>query len=59
MIGFTYQIKNRKSKERLIPIIEGIINDNNYEESAVNIPNDGFIKQIPNDIIVKVSIKRE
>ena len=45
---------NKKQKERIVPIIEGIINNLNYEEAAVNIPNKGYIKQLPNDIIVEV-----
>ena len=49
-----YFDKNRKSKERLIDLMEAIIEDKNIEEAAVNIPNKDFIKQIPNDIVVEV-----
>ena len=34
--------------------MEAIVEDRNMEEAAVNIPNDNFIKQIPNDIVVEV-----
>ena len=49
-----YFDKNRKSKERLIDLMEAIIEDKNIEEAAVNIPNKDFIKQIPSDIVVEV-----
>ena len=34
--------------------MEAIVEDKNMEEAAVNIPNNNFIKQIPNDIVVEV-----
>lgn len=43
-----------KLKERVVPIMEGILADSGYEESAVNIPNQGFIKQLPDFIAVEV-----
>lgn len=43
-----------KLKERVVPIMEGILTDSGYEESAVNIPNRGFIKQLPEFIAVEV-----
>ncbi|MCC3719228.1 alpha-glucosidase [Rouxiella badensis] len=43
-----------KLKERVVPIMEGILTDSGYEESAVNIPNKGFIKQLPEFIAVEV-----
>ncbi|MBM7345674.1 MULTISPECIES: alpha-glucosidase [Erwiniaceae] len=43
-----------KMKERVVAIMEGIINDSGYEEAAVNIPNRGFIKQLPEFIAVEV-----
>jgi alpha-galactosidase len=39
---------------REIPIIEGILTDSHQEELAVNIPNDGFIENLPQDMIVEV-----
>ena len=33
------------------------MNDTGYEEPAVNIPNNGFIKQLPSDIVVEVPAK--
>ena len=41
-------------KERLIYIIEGLISGVEYEEPAVNIMNEGFIKGLPSDIAVEV-----
>jgi alpha-galactosidase len=35
-------------------IMAGIVNDATYEEPAVNIPNDGFISNLPRDIAVEV-----
>lgn len=43
-----------KLKERVVPIIDGILNDAGYEEGAVNIPNRGFIRQLPEFIAVEV-----
>lgn len=45
---------NKKMYERIIPIIEGIINDSNLEEEAVNVPNDNLISILPKDIVVEV-----
>jgi alpha-galactosidase len=40
--------------ERIVPIIEGILTDAGYEEPAVNIPNNGAIKELPDWIAVEV-----
>ena len=40
--------------ERVVPIMEGLITGSNYEEAAVNIPNAGFISDLPNWIAVEV-----
>jgi alpha-galactosidase len=40
--------------ERVVPIMEGLITGNAYEEAAVNIPNDGFIADLPSWIAVEV-----
>ena len=45
---------SKKQKERIVPIIEGIVNDLNYEEAAVNLPNKGYINHLPDDIVVEV-----
>ena len=34
--------------------MEAIVEDRNMEEAAVNIKNNGYIEQIPNDIVVEV-----
>ena len=43
-----------KLDERVVPIIESIIEDDNRLEHAVNIPNNNFIEYLPNDIVVEV-----
>ena len=40
--------------ERIISIIEGILTDSGYEEAAVNIPNKGFIADLPDWLAVEV-----
>jgi alpha-galactosidase len=41
-------------RERIIPIIEGIVTDSGYLEEAVNIPNDGLIDDLPEWLVVEV-----
>jgi alpha-galactosidase len=43
-----------ETSERVIPIIDGILNDSGYEEAAVNVPNDGLIEDLPSWIAVEV-----
>jgi alpha-galactosidase len=43
-----------QAKERIIPIIEGILTNAGYEEEAVNIPNHGFIADLPEWLVVEV-----
>jgi alpha-galactosidase len=43
------------SGERAIPIIEAIIQNNNSYEIAVNIPNDGIIENLPQDLVIECS----
>jgi alpha-galactosidase len=43
-----------KLHERVVPIIEGIITDSGYEESAVNLPNNGYIEALPSFLAVEV-----
>ncbi|MGQ4873155.1 MAG: hypothetical protein ACP6IY_03690 [Promethearchaeia archaeon] len=50
-------LPNTPTGERAIPIIEEIIEDQNAYETAVNIPNDGIIENLPQDLIVEVSVK--
>lgn len=40
--------------ERVVPIIDGMISGNAYEEAAVNILNDGFIEDLPSWLAVEV-----
>ena len=39
--------------ERAIPIIEGIITNSGHQEASVNLPNDGVITNIPQDLVVE------
>jgi alpha-galactosidase len=41
------------SGERAIPIIEAMLLDKNSFESAVNIPNDNIIENLPQDLVVE------
>jgi len=42
------------TRERMVPIIEGIVTGNAHEEPAVNIPNAGLIAGLPDWIAVEV-----
>ena len=46
----------KPSGERAVPIIEAIINDKNSYETAVNIPNNGIIDNLPKDLILECSV---
>jgi alpha-galactosidase len=41
-------------RERVVPIMEGIINDEGFEEEAVNVLNNGSIPDFPDGIAVEV-----
>ncbi|MFX0141702.1 MAG: hypothetical protein ACFFDN_49145, partial [Candidatus Hodarchaeota archaeon] len=41
------------SIERAIPIIEAILTDRNSYESSVNIPNNGLIDNLPQDLVIE------
>ena len=43
------------SGERAIPIIEALLQDSNSYEMAVNIPNDGIIENLPQDLVIECS----
>ncbi|MHA2008596.1 MAG: family 4 glycosyl hydrolase [Promethearchaeota archaeon] len=43
----------RAGGERVIPIIEGILNNDNHLELSVNLPNDGIITNLPEDLVVE------
>ncbi|HIF93923.1 MAG: hypothetical protein ABGX04_16360 [Myxococcales bacterium] len=47
------KIKSTRS-ERLVKIIEAMLTDDRYEEAAVNLPNRGFISQLPDFMVVEV-----
>ena len=44
----------KKPKEKIVSIIEGIENNLNYEEAAVNLPNKEYIKGLPDNLVVEV-----
>lgn len=51
----TYKISDGPDMiERVVPIIEGIVSDSGYEETAVNLPNDGLIDNLPEWMAVEV-----
>lgn len=43
-----------KVKERVVPIIEGILGASGYEEAAVNLMNAGLIPSLPESVAVEV-----
>jgi alpha-galactosidase/6-phospho-beta-glucosidase family protein len=43
-----------KLRERVVPIMEGIVQSSGYEEEAVNILNEGLIPDLPSFIAVEV-----
>jgi alpha-galactosidase len=45
------------SGERAIPIIEAIITDENSYESAVNIPNENIIENLPQDLVIECPVR--
>jgi alpha-galactosidase len=47
------EIKSTRS-ERFVAIVEGIVGDDRYEEAAVNVPNRGYIPQLPEWIVVEI-----
>ena len=49
-----FDTKDTTTRERIIPIIESIIEDKNMIEDAVNVTNNNFIDSLPNDIVVEV-----
>ena len=42
------------SGERAIPIIEALLTDANSYENSVNIPNEGLIENLPQDLVIEV-----
>jgi alpha-galactosidase len=50
-------LKKTASGERAIPIIESILLNKNSHENAVNIPNEGVIDNLPQDLVIECSVK--
>jgi alpha-galactosidase len=46
----------KSDEESAVPIIDGIINDRNFHEPSVNIPNDGIISNITQKAIVECPV---
>ncbi len=46
--------KSNHMQERVVPIIEAILDNSDMEEHAINIPNNNFIDSIDNGIVVEV-----
>jgi alpha-galactosidase len=49
-------LPTQPTEERAIPIIEAIIENRNSYETAVNIPNEVIIENLPQDLVVEVSV---
>ncbi len=43
-----------KLSERVVPIMEGILEDLGYEEAAVNLPNKGLVDHFPDFLVMEV-----
>lgn len=54
MLGHKEPELNLTLSERVIPIIDGILSNENYEEAAVNVLNDNLIPDLPSWIAVEV-----
>jgi alpha-galactosidase len=50
----TRNVIELRTAERVIPIIDGILGDAGFEESAVNLLNEGLIEDLPSWIAVEV-----
>ncbi|MHA1344166.1 MAG: family 4 glycosyl hydrolase, partial [Promethearchaeota archaeon] len=48
-------LPNQPTGERAVPIIEAIIEDRNSYETAVNIPNEGLVDNLPQDLVLEIS----
>lgn len=48
------EINSSEVHEKVVPIIEWIISDNRNIESAVNIMNNGLIKELPDSVAVEI-----
>ena len=48
------ELKGSNGRERLIPIVEGILTDSHHEELAVNVLNKGLIDNLSEDVVVEV-----
>ena len=53
-LGSVAPVIKHELHERMVPIMEAMTTGNEYEEAAVNIPNDGFIENLPGWMVVEV-----
>jgi alpha-galactosidase len=44
----------KPTRERIVPILEAMVENNGMEEAAVNIPNAGCLANLPDDIVAEV-----
>jgi len=52
--GVKPDIDMSRLHERVVPVMEGMVTDSGYEETAVNIPNNGLISDLPGWVAVEV-----
>jgi alpha-galactosidase len=45
------------SGERALPIIEAILNDENSFEASINVPNEGLIENLPQDLVIEGPVR--
>jgi len=50
-------LRKNPSGERAIPIIESILQNTNSHENAVNIPNNGLVDNLPQDLVLECSAR--
>ena len=53
-LGSVTPVIKPETSERMVPIMEAMLTGNEYEEAAVNIPNAGFIANLPEWLAVEV-----
>lgn len=54
LLGTQQPIIELQIKERLVPLMEGILLDQGWEEPAVNLPNRGYLRELPDGLAVEV-----
>ena len=49
-------LSKKPTGERAVPIIEAILSNKNSYEAAVNVPNDGIVENLPQDLILECPV---